>query len=72
MAQKVGKVLVVEMSMGQLVEDVQMAVNGKSELYFYGRPGGSVPTGDEIFDVVKEALKMKNVEPGKINVLNKI
>ncbi|MDD5529404.1 MAG: 3-methyl-2-oxobutanoate dehydrogenase subunit VorB [bacterium] len=72
LAQKTGKVLAVEMNTGQLVEDVQMAVNGKAEVYFYGRPGGNIPTGDEILGVAKEALKMKNVEPGRINVLNKI
>ncbi|HUV66699.1 MAG TPA: transketolase C-terminal domain-containing protein, partial [Sedimentisphaerales bacterium] len=46
--------LVVEMSNGQMVEDVKLAVSGKSPVMFYGRPGGGVPTVDEIFDVIKQ------------------
>jgi 2-oxoglutarate ferredoxin oxidoreductase subunit alpha len=46
--------LVVEMSNGQMVEDVKLAVCGKSPVMFYGRPGGGVPTVDEIFDVIKQ------------------
>jgi len=47
--------LVVEMSAGQMVEDVRLAVNGKAEVDFYGRMGGSIPTEDEIFERI-EAL----------------
>ena len=38
-----GKFLVVEMSAGQMVEDVRLAVNGKAKVEFYGRTGGGVP-----------------------------
>lgn len=72
LVQKVHKILVLEMNIGQMVEDVQMAVNGKSEIYFYGRPGGNVPTGEEVLEVVKQALNTKDTEPGKINILNKL
>lgn len=68
-AQKTGKLLTVELSIGQLVEDVKMYANGKAELYFYGRPAGGIPTGAEILEVAKKALKTKT-EPGKIIVLN--
>ena len=40
--------LVVEMSAGQMVEDVRLSVNGKSEVDFYGRLGGIVPSPLEI------------------------
>ena len=40
--------LSVEMSQGQMVEDVRLAVNGKKPVYFYGRNGGVVPSPDEI------------------------
>ncbi|GAB4490476.1 MAG: 3-methyl-2-oxobutanoate dehydrogenase subunit VorB [Thermodesulfovibrionales bacterium] len=40
--------LVVEMNAGQMVEDVRLAVNGKSEVLFYGRPGGVVFNPDEL------------------------
>jgi pyruvate/2-oxoacid:ferredoxin oxidoreductase alpha subunit len=43
-------VLVVEMSTGQMVEDVRLAVNGKVPVDFYGRVGGNVPSVEEILD----------------------
>jgi len=46
--------LVVEMSNGQMVEDVRLAVNGKSPILFYGRPGGGVPNVEEILDQIKQ------------------
>lgn len=36
--------LTVEMSMGQMLEDVQMASNGRWPVSFYGRVGGMIPT----------------------------
>ena len=39
----------VEMSAGQMVEDVRLAVNGRSPVGFYGRTGGVVPTQEEIY-----------------------
>ena len=41
-------ILTVEMSMGQMVEDVKLAVDGKTDVHFYGRTGGMVPTPAEI------------------------
>ncbi len=46
--------LTVEMSAGQMVEDVKLAVAGKAPVLFYGRPGGGVPTIDEIFDKIRQ------------------
>jgi len=46
--------LTVELSMGQMLEDVKLAVSGKSPVVFYGRPGGGVPTVDEILDKIKQ------------------
>ncbi|MDO8535883.1 MAG: 3-methyl-2-oxobutanoate dehydrogenase subunit VorB [Candidatus Omnitrophota bacterium] len=45
---KAKKFLVIEMSSGQMVEDVMLAVNGKSEVDFYGRMGGGIPTEEEV------------------------
>ncbi len=42
------RVLVVELSTGQMVEDVRLAVNGKVPVEFYGRVGGNVPSVEEI------------------------
>lgn len=44
----------VEMSMGQMVEDVRLAVNGKAPVYFFGRTGGIIPTPAEIVERVRE------------------
>jgi 2-oxoglutarate ferredoxin oxidoreductase subunit alpha len=46
--------LTVEMSNGQMVEDVKLAVAGKAPVVFHGRPGGGVPTVDEILEVIKQ------------------
>ena len=40
--------LVVEMSYGQMVEDVKLALNGKAKVEFLGRSGGGIPTEGEI------------------------
>jgi len=45
-----------EMSMGQMVEDVMLAVNGQRPVYFYGRCGGHVPTPAEIVAEVKKRV----------------
>ncbi|MBP3541153.1 MAG: 3-methyl-2-oxobutanoate dehydrogenase subunit VorB [Clostridia bacterium] len=45
--------LCVEMSMGQMIDDVRLAVNGERPVDFYGRTGGMVPTVTEIVDKVK-------------------
>ncbi len=39
---------VTEMSYGQMLEDVQLSVNGRSPIDFYGRSGGGIPTEEEI------------------------
>ena len=38
----------VEMSLGQMVEDVRLTVNGKVPVHFYGKPGGLIPTIEEV------------------------
>lgn len=43
----------VEMSCGQMVEDVRLAVNGRKSVYFYGRSGGMVPDPRDIVNKVK-------------------
>ncbi|HOQ07350.1 MAG TPA: 3-methyl-2-oxobutanoate dehydrogenase subunit VorB [Clostridiales bacterium] len=49
--------LSVEMSAGQMVEDVRLAVNGKRPVYFHGRMGGMIPTQKEILEKIREILK---------------
>ncbi|HUI68546.1 MAG TPA: 3-methyl-2-oxobutanoate dehydrogenase subunit VorB [Nitrospirota bacterium] len=57
-AQVAGRVesfLVVEMNMGQMVEDVRLAVNGKVPVSFYGRPGGAVLSVEEILSTIQSS-----------------
>ena len=49
--------LSVEMSAGQLVEDVQLAVNGKVPVAHYGRMGGMIPSPGEVLVAVENELK---------------
>ena len=49
--------LTVEMSMGQMVDDVRLAVNGKVPVHFFGRTGGIVPTVREIVTQVENLAK---------------
>lgn len=44
--------VVFEMSAGQMVEDVRLAVNGKRPVFFHGRTGGMLPTPKELFDII--------------------
>ena len=46
--------LTVEMSTGQMVEDVRLAVNGKKPVDFFGRTGGMVPTPAGILAKIRE------------------
>jgi 2-oxoglutarate ferredoxin oxidoreductase subunit alpha len=53
LAQKVKGILSVEMSSGQMVEDVLLAVNGKIPVRHFGRMGGIVTTPDEVVEKLK-------------------
>jgi len=46
----------VEMSMGQMLEDVRLGVNGKVPTPFYGRTGGVVPTPTEVLNALKKEM----------------
>ena len=45
--------VVMEQSSGQMVEDVRLAVNGKTEVGFYGRMGGVLPRPQDILDALR-------------------
>jgi len=48
--------LSVEMSCGQMVEDVRLAAHGRKPVAFYGRSGGIVPDPTDILNKVKEII----------------
>jgi 2-oxoglutarate ferredoxin oxidoreductase subunit alpha len=49
-------VVSIEMSMGQMVEDVERAVKGRIPVSWYGKCGGEVPTPEEIIDLIKQRI----------------
>jgi 2-oxoglutarate ferredoxin oxidoreductase subunit alpha len=56
MAGKVKFMLSVEMSAGQMVEDVLLSVSGKVPVYHYGRMGGMIPTPEEVVENLKSKI----------------
>jgi 2-oxoglutarate ferredoxin oxidoreductase subunit alpha len=46
--------LVIEMSCGQMVEDVKLAIDCSKPVYFYGRSGGQVPSENEIIKEIEK------------------
>lgn len=59
LSRRLDNILVFEMSVGQMVEDVRLAVEGTRPVSFYGRPGGVVSTPEEIENVVRKDLLRK-------------
>ena len=49
-------VISIEMSMGQMVEDVERCIKGKREVDFYGECGGDIPTPEKIIEVIQGLL----------------
>ncbi len=52
LASRVKQFVVFEMSTGQMLEDVQIALEGKADIIFHGRPGGVVPTPIEFARII--------------------
>jgi len=53
---QVKAVMAVEMSLGQMVEDVQIATSGAKPVYFHGKAAGVIPQPREIIADVKKIL----------------
>jgi 2-oxoisovalerate ferredoxin oxidoreductase alpha subunit len=49
-------VLVVELSNGQMLEDVQLVVGSNKPVAFYGRVGGNVPSVEEILEQIEKQI----------------
>jgi len=52
---------VVELSTGQMVDDVKLALNGARPVEFYGRAGGVVPSAEEVAQVVRNIARKYNI-----------
>lgn len=48
LAEKAGRVLVFELNTGQMRDDVSLAVKGRAQVKFYGRPGGAIPSAGDL------------------------
>ncbi len=55
-AKNAGMFLAVEMSTGQMVEDVKLAVNGQKTVEFFGRAGGGVPSVNDVLKKIHQLL----------------
>ncbi|MDD5044894.1 MAG: 3-methyl-2-oxobutanoate dehydrogenase subunit VorB [Candidatus Omnitrophica bacterium] len=56
-AKKVKAFLVIEMSYGQMLEDVRLSVAGKAPVHFLGRGGGEIPSEEEIVKKIEGVNK---------------
>jgi len=61
MKKNIKTVLTVEMSMAQMIEDVERAILGKKPVKFFGHSGGIVPTPDEVKEQVLKLLDRKRM-----------
>jgi 2-oxoglutarate ferredoxin oxidoreductase subunit alpha len=53
-AGRVQTILVVEMNSGQMVEDVRLAVEGRTPVHYHGRMGGIIPSPEEILGKIEQ------------------
>jgi 2-oxoglutarate ferredoxin oxidoreductase subunit alpha len=56
---QVKSMMSIELNLGQMVDDVRLAVNGACPVGFYGRQGGNIYTPDEIADAFKKFNNLK-------------
>jgi len=57
LAKKAKVFVVVEMSNGQMVEDVRLALNGARPVEFFSRVGGNVPSHEEVLRIVQQQAR---------------
>ena len=70
-SRNIDQIVVFEMSTGQMVEDVRLAVEGRCNVAFYGRPGGVVSTPEEIARVLSSAYhRMETGEARRVDAGN--
>jgi 2-oxoglutarate ferredoxin oxidoreductase subunit alpha len=54
LSRRVKKFLTVELNTGQMVEDVKLSTERDAQVYFYGRPPGSLPSPEEVLEEIKK------------------
>jgi 2-oxoglutarate ferredoxin oxidoreductase subunit alpha len=68
LSQKVGKLAVFELCLGQMVEDVILSVGDRAEIYFHGLPGGLIPTPADVAQYIQSSLAGDGKVGGRIEV----
>ena len=61
LSKRISYFLVFEMNTGQMVEDVRLALEGRGEVSFYGRPGGAIVTPMEMGRVIASRYYQKGL-----------
>jgi len=56
LSKRVKGILAVELSAGQMVEDVKLAVNGRIPVHHFGTPGGKIHSPDDVLNAIDEKL----------------
>jgi 2-oxoglutarate ferredoxin oxidoreductase subunit alpha len=64
-------ILTVEMSAGQMVEDVSLAVRGRVPLYFHGRTGGMLPSPEDVLALI-QSIAQETYNPGNFPGHNRL
>lgn len=56
---KIKQFIVFELNTGQMLEDVKLSLEGNGDVYFYGRPGGPIPTPLELAKIISSRYAQK-------------
>lgn len=56
LSQRVKGFLSVELNSGQMIEDVKLAVNGKTKVAHFGRMGGMIPSPEEVLNALEQKI----------------
>jgi 2-oxoglutarate ferredoxin oxidoreductase subunit alpha len=61
LSKRIKLILVFEMSTGQMIDDVRLAIHGRIPCEFYGRPGGVVASPQEIARIIERLWLQKEL-----------
>ena len=57
LSRRVKRFLTVELNTGQMVEDVKLSAERDAQVFFYGRPPGSLPSPEEVLEEIKKVYE---------------
>lgn len=62
LSRRIKKFVAVEMSLGQMVEDLQLSINGRADVYLHAKPGASHITAEEVVRTLEKIAKKEAKE----------